>query len=115
MKYKLICLDIDGTLLTDEKKLLFEVKKSIEKAVEKGIKIALVSGRMPAGVEMIEKNLGISCIKVCSAGTYIIMGEECISNKQILPKTMKSVFIEIAKRRENSTMDFPRKEVVCHK
>lgn len=65
MKYQLVCLDIDGTLVTDEKKLLPEVKESIRRAAKKGIRIALVSGRMPSGVERIEEELGVECIKIC--------------------------------------------------
>ena len=57
MKYQLVCLDIDGTLVTDEKELLPEVKESIRRAAKKGIRIALVSGRMPSGVERIEEEL----------------------------------------------------------
>ncbi len=61
MKYKLICMDIDGTLLDDNKKLSSEVKQSLMEVHQKGILIALASGRMPAGVEAIEKELGRDC------------------------------------------------------
>lgn len=100
MKYQLVCVDIDGTLLNDQKKLLPQVKKSIQDAVEKGIQIALVSGRMPAGVELIEKELGVPCIKVCNAGTYIILNDQCIHTEHLLPGTMKSIYREIAKRNQ---------------
>lgn len=70
MKYKLICMDIDGTLLDDDKKLLPQVKQSLLDVAKKGVYIALASGRMPAGVDNIEKELGIQCIKICNAGTY---------------------------------------------
>lgn len=100
MKYQLICVDIDGTLLNDQKKLLPQVKKSIQDAVKKGIQIALVSGRMPAGVELIEKELGVPCIKVCNAGTYIILNNQCIHTEHLLPSTMKNIYREIAKRNQ---------------
>lgn len=99
MKYQLVCVDIDGTLLDDEKKLLPQVKKSIRDAAEKGIQIALVSGRMPAGVESMEKELGVKCIKVCNAGTYILMDDQCIHTEHLLPTTMKTIYREIAKRK----------------
>ena len=69
MKYSLICTDIDGTLLDQNKVLLPQVKEALKKEADKGVKIALVSGRMPAGVELIEQELGISCVKVCHAGS----------------------------------------------
>ena len=34
MKYKLLCIDIDGTLLDDQKKLLPQVKESIKKVAD---------------------------------------------------------------------------------
>lgn len=100
MKYQLVCIDIDGTLLNDEKKLLPQVKKSIRDAVEKGIQVALISGRMPAGVDSIEKELGVRCVKVCNAGTYIILNDQCIHTEHLLPSTMKSIFREIAKKNQ---------------
>ncbi len=96
MRYKLICIDIDGTLLNDKKKLLPQVKDSIKKIANEGIKIALISGRMPAGVALIEKELDIQCIKACNAGAYIILNNQCISEKCLLPDTMTKVYKEIA-------------------
>ncbi|MCI8269606.1 MAG: HAD family hydrolase [Lachnospiraceae bacterium] len=78
MSYKLICLDVDGTLLNDEKRVPEPVKESLQKAHRMGIPIALVTGRMPVAAELVEKELSIPCIKACSAGTYILQGEECI-------------------------------------
>ena len=41
MSYKLICLDVDGTLLNDEKRVPDPVKESLKKAHDMGIRIAL--------------------------------------------------------------------------
>ena len=46
MKTELICVDIDGTLLKNDKELSEEVKNSLTSAYNMGIKIALVSGRI---------------------------------------------------------------------
>lgn len=100
MKYQLICVDIDGTLLNDEKKLLPQVKKSIQNAVKQGIQVALISGRFPAGVELLEKELGVQCIKVCNAGTYILLNDRCIYSEHLLPATMKAIYQEIAKKNQ---------------
>lgn len=98
MKYKLICVDIDGTLLDDDKKLLPQVKKTIRDVAKMGIQIALVSGRMPAGVDSIEKELGVPCIKVCNAGAYMVLGDQCIYSEHLLPSTMKRVYKEFAEK-----------------
>lgn len=98
MKYKLICADIDGTLLNDDKKLLPEVVKSLRDAARAGIKIALVSGRMPAGVELIERELNVQCIKVCNAGTYILSEDRCISSKCLSLDAMQNIYENVAKK-----------------
>ena len=48
---KLICIDIDGTLLNDAKQVLPAVKEAVKRQYEKGRKIALVSGRMPCALK----------------------------------------------------------------
>lgn len=98
MKYSLLCIDIDGTLLDDNKRLLQKVRESLRNAAKKGVKIALISGRMPAGVNSIEKELGIECVKVCNAGTYVLLGNQCISTAYLMPRTMRSIYQEIAKK-----------------
>ena len=100
MKYKLVCIDIDGTLLDDNKQLLPKVRNSLRDADAKGIRIALGSGRMPAGVDMIEKNLGIECIKICNAGTCVLIGEQCISAAHLSLDSMRSIYYTSAKERE---------------
>ena len=42
---KVIALDLDGTLLTDDKKVTPENKKAIQLAKEQGVKIVLCTGR----------------------------------------------------------------------
>lgn len=100
MKYKLICLDIDGTILTDGKKVMPQVRNAVREASDMGIQIALASGRMPAGVDLVEKELGVQCIKVCNAGTYVVLGDQCISASYLLPRTMRTVYQEIANRNQ---------------
>lgn len=109
-KYKLICVDIDGTLLNDSKELLPQVKESLRDAARKGIHIALASGRMPAGVEAVEKELGMPCIKICNAGTYVILGEQCISMETLLPGTVENIYFDIAKKNHLPLWIFQEKE-----
>ena len=98
MKYKLICMDIDGTLLNDNKELLPQVKQSLLDVTKKGVHIALASGRMPAGVDNIEKELGIQCIKICNAGTYTILDNECIAAEYLSLSVMENIYKEFAEK-----------------
>ncbi|MCR4675677.1 MAG: HAD family hydrolase [Sphaerochaetaceae bacterium] len=61
MAVKIICCDIDGTLLTDDKRITDENRYWIKRAVEeKGVKFVLVSGRLLPAVRMIYEDLGIN-------------------------------------------------------
>lgn len=110
MKYKLLCIDIDGTLLDDKKRMPASVKTSLRKVSDLGIRIALASGRMPAGVEMIEKELGIDCIKICNAGTYILMKEKCIGTEYLTIDSMRSIYQSVAEKRKTPLWIFCEKD-----
>ena len=51
MEYKLIALDIDGTLLNSSHQITENVKEAIKKSKEKGVKVVLCTGRPLKGVE----------------------------------------------------------------
>lgn len=95
---KLICIDIDGTLLNDAKEVLPEVKEAVRKQHERGRKIALVSGRMPWAVSQVEKQLETDCIKVCNAGTFIIVDGECVKEEVMSTHVMRQLYTDIAKK-----------------
>ena len=50
MKYKLIAVDIDDTLLNRKKEISPITKAALLQAQENGVKVAVASGRLPYGV-----------------------------------------------------------------
>lgn len=95
MRYKLICVDLDGTLLTDDKRIKKQDIEALQKAAAYGIKIALIIGRMPAATEFAVRQLGIECILACNAGTYILEKEQCIYAKYLSLGAMKEIYESI--------------------
>ncbi|MGF1747778.1 Cof-type HAD-IIB family hydrolase [Vibrio cionasavignyae] len=65
--YKLIAIDMDGTLLTSEKKITERTKRAIQAAKEKGVTVVLASGRPINGMLDSVKELGLN-----SPDDYII-------------------------------------------
>ncbi|MFV0519157.1 MAG: Cof-type HAD-IIB family hydrolase [Lachnospirales bacterium] len=65
--YKLVVLDIDGTLINSERKITEETKKYIKIANEKGVKFMIASGRTPYGVLPIAKEIELE-----KMGGYIL-------------------------------------------
>lgn len=65
--YKLIAIDIDGTLLNDQHEITEETFKTLEEAKHLGVKIVLCSGRPIGGMNRYIKALGLD-----QAGDYAI-------------------------------------------
>ncbi|MBR1747847.1 MAG: HAD family phosphatase [Clostridia bacterium] len=59
MYYKLICSDLDDTLLTSDGRVLPEVKDAVHKYVQNGGKFAIVTGRMTAGAIPVARMMDI--------------------------------------------------------
>ncbi|CAI3942926.1 Hydroxymethylpyrimidine pyrophosphatase and other HAD family phosphatases (Cof) (PDB:1YMQ) [Commensalibacter communis] len=58
-KIKLLVSDIDGTLVTNDKKITSEALAATQKLQEAGIHLCLVSSRPPQGIQMFFKELNI--------------------------------------------------------
>lgn len=71
MKYKLICIDMDGTLLNSKHEVSDENKDAIKKANEKGIKIAITTGRIFCSAKYYSDIIGVSTPIIASNGAYI--------------------------------------------
>lgn len=67
MKYKLLVLDIDGTVTNSKKEVLEKTRKAVVEVREKGIRVVLASGRPPRGVFSIAEKLELQRF-----GSYIL-------------------------------------------
>lgn len=56
---KILAFDLDGTLLTSEKKIDERTKAAIQKAMDQGIHVVLASGRDRAGTRFVYEPLGL--------------------------------------------------------
>lgn len=79
--YKAIFLDLDGTLLDDDKNVSEENKKAINMAEENGVSVCLCSGRQKEFVKKIKAKAGIN-------SQYVISSNGCeiydLKNNEIL-------------------------------
>ena len=73
MPIRLIATDMDGTLLTDEPLILPETADVLRRAAEKGIALALASGRLPddASFFAVDANLPMHVIALNGAVTLV--------------------------------------------
>lgn len=69
--YKLIAIDLDGTLLNSYGEITKKNKDAIEYALEKGTEVVLASGRDPKTMEKISKELGIEKFLIAGNGATV--------------------------------------------
>ena len=82
MKYKLLCTDMDGTLLNDNKEISEVNRKAIVKAIDKGVIVTICTGRIFTFVNYYAQILGIKAPVIASNGAYI----RCGTNHEVLYK-----------------------------
>lgn len=101
---KIICCDIDGTLVRDDKSLSEENKYWIKRAVdEKGVRFVIVSGRIPSALKKYNELLEINGLTSCINGTYLIdeSGNAIVSHT--FTKDVSDVIISV-KEKYNAEM-----------
>ena len=69
--YKLIAIDLDGTLLNSYGNVSNIDKEQIKKAVEKGVEVVLTSGRVTNSVENIAREVGADKYLISGNGSTI--------------------------------------------
>ncbi|AJA48892.1 HAD-superfamily hydrolase, subfamily IIB [Clostridium pasteurianum DSM 525 = ATCC 6013] len=71
MSYKLICIDMDGTLLDDKKEVSEKNLNALREAIKKGVKIAVCTGRLFASARYYAELIGVKAPVIASNGAYI--------------------------------------------
>ena len=72
MRYKLIAVDIDGTLLNPLRELEKPTIEAARACMDKGAYFVLSSGRMPAALKDIGEKLGVNAPAVCYNGGAVV-------------------------------------------
>ncbi len=71
---RLLCIDLDGTLLGPDKLVSKGNRAAIERARAAGLHVAIASGRHPFNVCELLDELGMTHDAVCLSGAYAILG-----------------------------------------
>ena len=107
MSYRLIALDIDGTLVNSEKKLTGKTRDTLIRAQKLGIKLAVTSGRAAAGLWHLVEELQIpkyGGYAIAFNGAKIIDAKEkkLIHGEMLFPEVLPGVFQFAKKHRLNA-------------
>lgn len=71
LKYKLICIDMDGTLLSDKHEVPELNRKMIKEATKQGVKVAITTGRIFTSAKRYSDLIGTDTPIIASNGAYI--------------------------------------------
>ena len=102
--YKLVAIDLDGTLLNSYGEVSNKNKEIIQKAMQKGVEVVLSSGRPIMSVKNLANEIGCNNYIICGNGaiTYDIQSEEIIYDKFL----EKSKVLQIIKICEENSIFF---------
>ncbi len=83
--YKLIAVDLDGTLLNSYGNISEKNKNSIKKSMEKGAEVVIASGRPVSSAKAYANEAGANKYVICGNGSvlYDIQKEQILYNKSI--------------------------------
>lgn len=71
MSYKMVVMDMDGTLLTNDKKISDRNREALKRASQMGVKIVVSTGRIFASALAYGEMLGVDTPIIASNGAYI--------------------------------------------
>lgn len=90
IKQSIIFFDIDGTLLTHDKKLPLSTKKAIFKLKEQNHIVAIATGRAPFMFEELRKELDIDTF-VSYNGQYVVLNGEVLYTNPLKVESIKKL------------------------
>ena len=96
LKYKLVCVDLDGTLLKDDKTITKENKKIIKEATSKGVVVCIATGRILKFVDRVKDLLEIDTPVIASNGGVLFYKENKVKINSLSYKNILRIK-EIAK------------------
>ena len=90
-QYRLVCLDLDGTLLNDRKEITPYTQDIIARLQGIGVTVALTSARMPQAMKAYYQQLQLKGPMICYGGGTVWDGERVLRAEYIHPHTVERI------------------------
>lgn len=101
LAYKLICIDVDGTLLNTKHKITKGTKEILLKAHGRGIHIVISTGRMYTDAEYYSNLIGVKSPVIASNGAFIKEKDhDKVIYKNILGESLSLTLLEVFRKHQ---------------
>ncbi|GAA0746006.1 Cof-type HAD-IIB family hydrolase [Clostridium oceanicum] len=111
--YKLIAIDMDGTLLNDDKIITDKNLRMIENAKNKGVKVVICSGRIPGGLKFYEKTISKGQPMICANGAIILNDKKDIIFSDSLKKDTFGKIVDTLRKDKDTYYHFYDDNIMC--
>ncbi|HFK8543259.1 TPA: pyridoxal phosphatase [Proteus mirabilis] len=93
MSYRVIALDLDGTLLDDQKRILPGSLTALDLARKAGVKVLIVTGRHHVAIHPFYQALDLDTPAICCNGTYLYdyLGKKVLESDPLTPEETRAV------------------------
>lgn len=114
MSFKIIALDLDDTLLNDNREVSQFTKDTLLKCHSKGIHVVLASGRPNPAIKSIADMVGLKDIYMLSYnGGQIIKNDETVFSMDITKNQLDMLF-DIAVEHNSCILTYTTDEILCY-
>ena len=113
--YKLVAVDLDGTMLNSYGEVTQNTKRVIKKTIQKGTEVVIASGRSIDSIKTIAKEIGSSKYIIAGNGAvvYDIKNDEILYEKYI-PKSKALDIIKICEENSISYNVYTNKSIIAN-
>ena len=109
MSIRLIAIDIDGTLLDPAGGIPDENRRAIASALDRGIEVALVTGRGYSFALPVAERLGLPIVLVASNGAIVRRLDGTTVLRRLMPQDVaRDVLAQTARYRHEAAVVFDR-------
>ncbi|CAI1845365.1 Uncharacterized phosphatase YwpJ [Serratia entomophila] len=99
MNYRVIALDLDGTLLDNQKRILPQSLEALAQARAAGVKVVVVTGRHHVAIHPFYQALQIDTPAICCNGTYLYdFRQQKVLAADPLPKEQAKLVLQMLKQ-----------------
>ena len=119
MQYRLLALDLDGTLVTSHGGITEAAKQAVWSYIDAGGVVALASGRPTAGIQPLAEELGLDkkggCILSYNGGKIV----DCRTGETLVEKTLDPALVPelcaFAAAQDIAILTYNREGIVCER